>query len=60
VRFHDARHSVATVLLDRGLSARLVADMLGHAHISTTLGTYARSTATQHEQAASILGDVLG
>lgn len=60
VRFHDVRHSVATVLLQRGLSARLVADLLGHAHISTTLQTYARSTASQHEQAAAILGDVLG
>ena len=59
VRFHDLRHSVATVLLERGLSPRLVADLLGHSNVSTTLQVYARSTATQHQQAAAILGEVL-
>jgi integrase len=59
VRFHDARHSVATTLLARGLSARLVADILGHAHVSTTLAVYAHSTASQHDQAAAILGEAL-
>jgi integrase len=60
VRFHDARHSVATTLLARGLSARLVADVLGHANVSTTLAVYAHSTAAQHDQAAAILGEALG
>ena len=27
VRFHDLRHSVATILLERGLSPRMVADL---------------------------------
>ena len=60
IRFHDARHSVATTLLARGLSPRLVADVLGHSNVSTTLGVYAHTTAGQHEQAAAILGEVLG
>jgi integrase len=60
VRFHDARHSVATTLLARGMSARLVADVLGHANVSTTLAVYAHSTASQHDQAAAILGEALG
>ena len=60
IRFHDARHSVATTLLARGLSARLVADVLGHANVSTTLAVYAHSTASQHDQAAAILGEALG
>lgn len=59
VRFHDARHTVATILLQRGLSPRLVADLLGHSNISTTLGTYGHTTATQHEQAAAVLGEIL-
>lgn len=60
VRFHDARHSVATQLLERGMSPRLVADLLGHSNIATTLGTYGHSTASQHELAAAIMGEILG
>jgi len=59
VRFHDARHSVATILLERGESARLVADLLGHSNVTTTLQTYAHSTPTQHQRAAAILGEIL-
>jgi integrase len=59
MRFHDARHSVATTLMDRTRNARTVADVLGHANVSTTLQMYAHTTATQHEQAAAILGEVL-
>jgi integrase len=39
--------------------ARLVADVLGHANVSTTLSIYAHTTASQHEQAAAILGEAL-
>jgi integrase len=59
VRFHDARHSAATILLQRGMSARMVADLLGHANVTTTLNLYAHSTPTQHQQAAAILGEFL-
>ncbi|MDQ6876275.1 MAG: site-specific integrase [Candidatus Dormibacteraeota bacterium] len=59
MRFHDARHSVATILMDRTRNARTVADVLGHANVSTTLSMYAHTTATQHEQAAAILGEAL-
>ena len=59
LRFHDARHSVATTLMQRLHNARLVADVLGHANVSTTLSMYAHTTATMHQQAAAILGEAL-
>jgi integrase len=59
ISFHAARHSVATTLLARGMSARVVADQLGHSNVSTTLAVYAHTTDTQLEQAAAILGEVL-
>lgn len=40
IRFHDLRHSAATLLLAEGVSARVVMDVLGHSQISVTLNTY--------------------
>jgi integrase len=40
-RFHDLRHSCATLLIAQGVHARVVMDILGHSQISTTMNTYA-------------------
>lgn len=40
-RLHDARHTAATTLLEVGVPARVVMEILGHSQISLTLGTYA-------------------
>ena len=40
VRFHDLRHTCATILLSRGIRMKLVQELLGHATISITLVTY--------------------
>jgi integrase len=37
VRFHDLRHTCATMLLGAGVSPALVQDLLGHADIRTTM-----------------------
>jgi len=50
---------VATILMDGLRNARLVAEVLGHANVSTTLSMYTHTTASQHEQAAAILGEAL-
>lgn len=51
-RFHDLRHTAATVLLSRGVNVKTVSEMLGHADISTTLRVYAH--VTPHMQAAAV------
>ena len=53
--WHALRHSAATTLLASGASARLVADMLGHASVQTTLGLYAHTGAEHLEDAAAKL-----
>ena len=39
-RFHDLRHTCATLLLSRNVSPKIVSEMLGHANIAITLDTY--------------------
>src|ERR1035437_5632522 len=40
-RFHDLRHSAATLLLAQGVSPRYISDLLGHSQVSFTMQTYA-------------------
>ncbi len=40
MRFHDLRHSCASLLLAEGVSARVVMETLGHSRISVTMDTY--------------------
>jgi len=40
-RFHDLRHSCATLLIVMGIHPRVVMEILGHSQISTTMNIYA-------------------
>ena len=40
MRFHDLRHTCATLLLSRGVHPKFVQELLGHATIAITLDTY--------------------
>jgi site-specific recombinase XerD len=44
VKFHDLRHSAATLLLAQGIHSKIVAEMLGHTAISMTLESVMNST----------------
>jgi len=41
IRFHDLRHSTATILLAQGVSPKYISDLLGHSQVSLTMQTYA-------------------
>jgi integrase len=41
-RFHDLRHTAATLLLTKGVHPKIVQEMLGHSSISITLDTYSQ------------------
>jgi integrase len=40
IRFHDLRHTCATLLLGKGVHVKLVQELLGHSTIANTLDTY--------------------
>jgi hypothetical protein len=40
IRFHDLRHTCATILLSKGVYAKFVQELLGHSTTAITLDTY--------------------
>ena len=40
IRFHDLRHTFATIALEAGINPKVVSEQLGHANVSITLDTY--------------------
>jgi integrase len=59
IRFHDLRHTCATLLLGRGVHAKLVQELLGHATISVTLDTYSHVLPSMTDRTATAMEDVL-
>ena len=56
IRFHDLRHTHATLLLSAGVHPKVVQERLGHASISITLDTYSHVAPGMQEAAAAKLG----
>lgn len=52
VRFHDLRHTHASLLLARGIHPKVVSERLGHASIAITLDTYSHVLPVLQEEAA--------
>ena len=60
IRFHDLRHTCATLLLGRGVHPKLVQEFLGHATIAMTLDTYSHYLPSMGDKTAGAMGDALG
>jgi hypothetical protein len=56
---HDARHTAASLLLQQGVPARVVMEILGHSQITLTLGTYSHVVPELAEDAARRMGEAL-
>jgi len=55
VRFHDLRHTAATLLLGRGVHPKLVQELLGHSSIAITLDRYSHWIPSMGEQTAAAM-----
>jgi integrase len=58
VRFHDLRHTCATLLLSKNVNPKVVQELLGHANISQTMDTYSHVLPDMQERAASAMDDI--
>ena len=52
VRFHDLRHTFATMALENGMDIKTLSAMIGHVSAETTLNIYSHITDTMQQQAA--------
>ena len=59
VRFHDLRHTFATIALQNGVDIKTVSGMLGHFSAGFTLDTYAHVTTAAQKEAAQTIGNIL-
>jgi integrase len=60
IRFHDLRHTAATLLLERGGNPKVVSEMLGHASVAVTLTLYGHVTPHMQREAAATMERALG
>ncbi|MFJ5118400.1 tyrosine-type recombinase/integrase, partial [Kitasatospora sp. NPDC088548] len=60
IRFHDLRHSTATLLLEQGVELVVIKELLGHAHIGVTATVYAHVRLRLQRDAVDLLGRTLG
>ena len=59
IRFHDLRHTCATLLLSRNVNPKIVSEMLGHSSIAITLDTYSHVLPNLQQSAVRALEEAL-
>lgn len=59
IRFHDLRHTHATLLLESGVNPRVVSERLGHSSVAFTLDTYAHVLPGMQPEAAQMFSDLV-
>ena len=58
-RFHDLRHTFATLALQNGVDIKTVSSMLGHYDAGFTLRTYTHATRQKQDEAAETMGNFM-
>lgn len=59
VRFHDLRHTAASLLIAQGVNARAVAEVLGHSSVTLTLNVYAHHFESLKDDTAKRMNEIL-
>lgn len=59
IRFHDLRHTNATLMLKQNIPAKIVSSMLGHSTIAITLDTYSHVLTDMQQPAVNVIEELL-
>ncbi|MEV2908615.1 site-specific integrase [Paenibacillus larvae] len=59
IRFHDLRHTSATLLINQGVHAKVISERLGHGNITTTMNIYGHVLQTADRAAADKFENIL-
>lgn len=59
IRFHDLRHTHATLLLSNGVHVKVISERLGHSNIKVTLDTYSHVLPSMQEEVARKLDEII-
>ena len=59
IRFHDLRHTFATLALQNGVDVKTVSSMLGHYDAGFTLRIYTHATRQKQDEAAQTMGSFM-
>lgn len=60
IRFHDLRHSCASLLLANGVPMKMIQDWLGHSDMGTTANIYSHIDSESKKASAIAIGSALG
>ena len=59
VRFHDLRHTFASIMLMKGAKPKVISEALGHASMAFTMDVYSHILSGMQEDAMALLDEVL-
>lgn len=59
IRFHDLRHTHATILLQQGVHPKIVQERLGHSSIQMTMDRYSHVTLSMQKEAVQSFGNII-
>jgi integrase len=58
VRFHDLRHSCATLLLSKGVTLKMIQEILGHANFQITADLYSHVARAMRDEATDAMNEI--
>jgi len=59
IRFHDLRHTAASLMLNHGIPVLIVSKRLGHSKPSITIDVYGHLIPSKQEEAAQLMDDLM-
>jgi integrase len=60
MRFHDLRHTAATLLLAQGVQPRMIMETLGHSQYALTMNLYSHVMPAMKQETANRMNEILG